>query len=219
MPKIIKYNLPRGYLSYSQVDLWLKSKSQYRKRYYQNDKPIETVETRFGHQIHEIMEDPKKIKKYPELATVPRYSVSEHDILVEVDGVMVKGRIDSYDPETFSFSDMKSGHRNKKGEEPWNNVKVRKTLQLPWYSFLIWWTEGRVDPICFLIWIETRFKHKTIEFEGHKLTNESRELELTGVVKVFKRRIAKWERERVRKLIGKVAREIHKDYVNYLQTL
>ena len=213
-----KYNLPRGYLSYSAVKLWLTSKAQYRKRYYENEKPFETVETNFGHKIHEIMEDPKKIVKYPALMKIPRYSVSEFEIIVDVDGVPVKGRIDSYEPTTGSFNDTKSGHRNKDGKAPWDAVRVRKDMQLPWYSFLIKHATGKVDKTCYLIWIETSFKRKTIEFDGHELSNESRELELTGAIEVFKRNIAQWERDRIRKLIGKVAKEISRDYTEYLKS-
>lgn len=165
------------------------------------------------------MEDPEKVALYPELHKVPHFELSEYEIIIEVDGVMVKGRIDSFCPKTFAFSDTKSGHKNKDGKAPWNAVKVRKHMQLPWYSFLIELSEGKVDPICFLIWIETAFKQKTMNFDGHVLLNESRELELTGIVKVFKRRIAKWERERIRKLITKIAKEIHNDYTNYLKSL
>ena len=60
--------------------------------------------------------------------------------------------------------------------------------------------------------METEFKIREIEFEGYILTSGSRELKLTGNIKTFKRRIAKWEKENLKKDILLVAKEINDDY-------
>lgn len=205
-------NLPKKYLSYSQLNLWLKNKDNYRAKYYRGEPSHENPEMIFGKKIAKILEDPKE---HPILSTVPRYSISEHGIKTVVDEVPVLGYIDSFDPETKAFIEYKSGHLNSKGESPWNKVNVRKHEQLPFYSLLIEVTEGTVDRNCQLIWLETKFKSKTMEFDGHILESDSRELELTGRVEVFKRVITKWERIRMRNLIKQVAKEISEDFTNY----
>lgn len=213
----MKYNLPKGYLSYSQVHLWMTNKSAYRKKYYEGEPSFETVETIFGKKIARIMEDPKEIKKYPTLKKVPRYKVSEYNIEVTIANIPIKGYLDSFRPKDLSFLEFKSGHTNKDGKPPWNKVKVSKHDQLPFYSLLIEKKHNKVNRVCHLVWIETRFKEKTVKFMGHTLTADSRELELTGQIKIFKRIIPKWERERMRKLIVKTAKEIHKDFTAYEQ--
>lgn len=202
-----KYNLPKQYLSYSQVSLWLKNKEQYRSKYYLNEPTFETTESLYGKLIAKIMEDPVEIAKNPTLALVPRYSEPEYDITVDIEGIPVRGYIDSYDPDTHSFYEYKTSHTNS-----WNKVSVAKHLQLPFYSLLIEEKHKKVNRTCHLVWIETEFSKKTIEFAGHTLEADSRELRLTGKIETFKRIIPKWERERVRQLIVKVAEEIHEDY-------
>ncbi len=192
----MKYNLPKKRLSYSQVILWLKNKEQYRQRYYLNEKGHENAEMLFGKTIAKNLE-----LNLPELSFIPRYEVSEHGINVEIDGVIVQGYIDSFDPDKNKFREYKTGHLNLKGIPPWDIVAVHKHEQLPFYSLLIEATEGSVDPICHLDWIETEFKSKTMEFQGMTLEAQSRELILTGRIESWERKIDPWERKRIRDMI------------------
>lgn len=208
-------NLPKKYLSYSQLNTWLKNKEVYRDKYYRGEKQHENPEMVFGKQIAKMLEDHEAIKIHPVLSKVPHYSVSEHGIKTEIDAIPVMGYIDSFDPKTKSFIEYKSGHLTRNGNFPWSQVSVRKHEQLPFYSLLIEQTEGYVNRVCHLIWLETVFKKKTIDFDGHILTSPSRDLELTGRIETFKRIITKWERKRMRDLISKVAWEISEDFTNY----
>lgn len=202
--------LPKGYLSYSAWYLWRTNKQAYRDRYYPKERPpdFESVETIFGKSVHEKIEN-------GELLHVPRFPLPEHKIEVEVAGIKLMGQIDTFDEQTFSFADYKSGHANKKGESPWTLAKVMKLDQLPFYSVMVEAKYGRVNPLCQLIWLETEFVKKSIDFEGHILESISRELQLTGRVESFPRRIAKWERERMKKLIIETANEISEDYERF----
>lgn len=206
-------NLPKKRLSYSQVNLWNKNKEQYRTRYYRNEPLPENAEMIFGKTIAKRLED-----NDPELAFIPRYDKAEHGIEVEIDGVMVQGYIDSFDPVKKKFREYKTGHLNLKGFPPWDIVAVHKHEQLPFYSLLIEETEGTVDPICHLDWIETEFKNKTIEFDGLTLETQSRDLFLTGRIETFERKIEPWERKRIREMIVRVAHEISADYTTFQNT-
>jgi hypothetical protein len=117
-----------------------------------------------------------------------------------------------YDPESFSFIEVKTGHTNKEGKVPWDNVSVHKHLQLDFYSLLIKLKHGKVNNLCRLVWLETEFKTKTKEFQGIHLEAQSRELELTGKISVFPRKIFEWERKNCRELIKDIARQISEDY-------
>lgn len=211
----MKYILPRNYLSYSAISLWIKSKDQFRKKYYENDASFETIETLYGKQIAEMLEDRDIVDNHPILKLIPKHSHAEYPIKVEIEGIPIKGYLDNFCPRKKSFKEFKTGHVNREGRSPWNQKKVDKHLQLPFYSLLIEENYGDVDDKCQLIWIETQFKEKSVEFMGIKLIADSRELELTGKIEVFDRVITKEERQETRDLIIKIAKEIADDYENY----
>lgn len=200
----------KEHLSYSSWKLWKTSKDQYRRRYYEGEKGFVSLETEFGNKIHEMIEN-----RDPLLSHIPQHSISEHPISVYIEGNKVIGRIDSFDEEKVSFLDWKTSHATKEGKAPWDKLKVRKLEQLPFYSMLLREKYGKVNTVCHLVWIETEFKDRTIEFDGHILETEKKELVLTGKVKKFRRTIAKWERKRMREDLIKTANEIKKDYVEY----
>lgn len=208
-------HLPKGYLSYSAITLWCKNKEAYRAKYYRGEEQRETDEMRFGKKIATLLEEGTFEKDSP-LAQVPRYSYPEYPLEVSIGNILLKGYVDSYDPETHQFIEYKTGHNSHSGGAPWNKIKVRQHEQLPFYSLLIEVQTGKVDPVCDLIWIETIFRQRECEFDGHILQSDDRELILTGRTENFSRRITKWERERMMEKIISVAQEISNDYETYL---
>lgn len=202
-------NLPRKYLSYSQMDLWQKNKSAYRERYYLNGPSFENKETIFGKQTAKLLEDGTT---HPILSKVPRYKFMEYKIQVKVLGVPFMGV-----PDTFSL--IKKGFREyKTGKNPWTDVMVHKHNQLVIYSLLTKIKFKKVDPWCELIWIQTRWGTSKREFDGHTLEGRTNEIEFTGKIQIFKRRIAEWERRAMAKKIRSIAEEISEDYTNFLKT-
>lgn len=207
--------LPRGYLSYSAMMLFLKNKNAFRAKYYRNEQQIETVEMSYGKQIASFLEDDEQVKKHPILKQIPTGGITEYEVQTEIGGVPVLGRIDRYFEETHSFHEIKTGHKSHSGGAPWDRVKVRQHQQLPFYSLLIEVSTGKVDPLCKLIWIETMFTTEKREFNGHTLETESRILDFTGRVEVFERRITKWERKRMQEQIISVAQQIDEDFKTF----
>jgi len=206
------YNLPRGYLSWSAYSLWKKSKDQYRKRYYLNEDSFETRETRFGKHVGKKVEDGESVH-----VDLLQYSVKEHPIVVDCEGVTLKGYIDQFNPETCSILEMKTGHLNPQGKVPWDNIKVRKHGQLPFYSLMVELKYGKVDPVVVLQWLETEFKIEETEFDGHVLKAPGSTLKLTGRIETFKRTIEPWEREKIKGDILLVAKEITEDYEKFIK--
>jgi hypothetical protein len=94
-------------------------------------------------------------------------------------------------------------------------LTVAKHEQLPFYSLMIEEACGKVDALCHLDWIETVFSKKQVEFDGQMLEADGGELMLTGTIQSFPRRIAKWERKRMREMIRKAAEDISEDYARY----
>lgn len=202
--------LPKGYLSYSAMSLWQRSPEQYRARYYENAPDFDSPELTFGKHIAKMLED-----SHESVAHVPRLPVAEYPFMVEISGVMVKGYIDTFDPEKIAFAEYKTGHLDPSGNPPWNVVKVRQHGQLTLYSCALEIIHKKVDPLCELIWLETEFVEKTRTFGKHVLRGHSRELKLTGRIERFPRKITKWERTRMKNLVRDVAEEISEDYKKY----
>lgn len=198
-------NLPKEYLSWSQLNLWLKNKGQYREQYYFGKKIYDTPEMMYGREIAEALEHDDA-----GLSHIPRYAKPEHKLKVELDGIPLIGYLDSYDPKAHAFYEYKTSHTGS-----WNALTVRKHDQLTMYSLMIEMQHGRVRNLCHLVELTTQWKQKSVTFDGIELLGDSRELELTGAFQLFPRKIEKWERNRMREIIKKVAKEIEEDYAIY----
>lgn len=193
--------------------LWKKNPDAYRRHYYDGEETFETAETKFGKMVAEWLESDDPCVKH-----IPNYSVREYEIDVIIDGNKVFGKVDGFDPVRIRFLDHKSSHKDKNGKVPWDKIKVRKHEQLPFYSMCLKEIFGKVESACHIIWIETEFKENTIEFDGHILKAQGRELQLTGKVKKFRREIREWERKRIREDLLKVCNQIKQDYADYTRS-
>lgn len=200
----------RDSLSYSGWNLWKTSKDSYRRRYYENERPFETVETIFGKHIGQLLEDDHESLKH-----IIRYDTPELTLEVNIDGAKFNGRLDTFDSKTFAFLDYKTGHLDKQGKIPWDKVKVAKLKQLDWYSWLIEEEYGKVKNLCHIVWLETEFKSKTMEFQGHTLEAQVRELQLTGKMKKIPRTIQGWQRKKIKEEALLAVKEIDNDYKEY----
>ena len=199
------YNLPKKYLSYSAISTWLQSPSTYRKRYYEDSPMVFTPELAFGKKIADLLET-----KDESVAHIKQYLKPEQKINCEIEGVPIFGFIDSFDPETNSFYEFKTGR------VAWTQKRVDKHLQLDIYSLCIENIFGSVNDECELIWMETeKNEEKTTGLITHE---ESHRIVLTGVVKEFKRTITESDRFACRDMIVRVAREISDDYSKYLES-
>lgn len=205
-------NLPRSHLSYSAIDLWTKSKDQFRKRYYLNERPPETPEMLFGKKMANLLE-----KDDPMVRKIPRYFCPEYKLEVMIGDVPMLGYIDSFDPLAFRFYEYKTGRAKTDGKPRWDRVAVHETDQLVMYSLLLQEKYGKVENLCHLVWLETHFVEKihTTEFDGKTLEASKREIDLKGHMEVFPRTIKQYERDDLRKKIIRVANEISDDYTKF----
>lgn len=225
----MKLNLPKPYLSYSQLDLWRRNPEQYRQRYYLNAPSFENNETIFGKKIAKMLEemaskknwsdaDLKKLgvsrEQYLILKKVPRLKSSEHRIELPVGGVPFLGVLDTFSPHFRRIGEYKTG------KQPWDDVRVRKHDQLVVYSLLTKLKYGRVDPWLWLAWLETRYGTEMQTIGSRSMEGESNQLELVDVKpRVFWRRVVEWERVAMAKKIRDAALEISKDYSNFQKSL
>lgn len=216
----MKLNLPKGYLSYSSMNTWKSSKDQFRKKYYSSEAyDLDTPYTRFGKEIAETLEDPRKIKKHPVLKKIPVYELAEYQVEHEIEGVPIKAYLDGFCPYHFKVMEYKTGIR-KDGKAPWNALKVRKHEQVLLYSLLIKDLHGYVDPVVTLCWLETHWAEQCEDtiFGGETFKKCTPGLALTGHFEVFEREIKDWEHLKMRQSIRRIAEEISEDYTRYQQT-
>ncbi len=204
-----KLTLPKPYLSYSQFSLWLKNKEQYRERYYLDGKSFETKESIFGKHTAQLLEDGVKDEV---LDRVPRYHFKEYRIEEELGGIPFLGVLDSFKKKTGSILEYKTS------KNPWTDIMVLRHLQLDLYSALVKKKFGYVDPWVQLVWIETRWKQEVQQVGSRTLIGDSNELEYTGRIETFKRRISEWERKSVIEKVRGVAEEISADYQSFLKS-
>lgn len=216
----MQYNLPKGYLSHSAMTLWKTSKDNYRKKYYTNTDLFDfsTPYTIFGKEIAEILEQPKLRKKHPVLSKVPAYSHPEYVLNFEVEGVPIKGIIDSFDLKKKRIIEYKTGVR-KFGRPAWDAVAVKKQSQTLLYSLGVDTLLGEVHPVSKLVWMETCWKETCwdVNFGNTKFEECGPKLALTGHIEIFKRHIEPWELIWMKQDIVRVAGEISEDYTRYQQ--
>jgi hypothetical protein len=216
----MQYNLPKGYLSHSAMTLWRQSKDNYRKKYYSkiDEFNFSTAYTEFGKMIAETLEVPKLRKAHPVLSKIPCYKESEYKLEFEVDGVPVKGFIDSFDPKKKRVLEYKTGIR-KDGKPAWTDVMVKKQNQTLLYSLGVEILLGEVHPTSTLVWMETCWKEECWQtpFGNTMLEECGPRLALTGHFEVFKRKIEPWELLWMRQEVVKIASEISEDYTRYQQ--
>ncbi len=196
-------NLPRPHLSFSQITLWLDSPESYRKRYYPSETPeaFTNMYMEFGNEVTEAME-----KGEEWVAFIPRFETFELKLNVEIEGVPILGFIDNIDLDNVQFNEQKTGMTS------WSENKVNKHLQLDLYSLLLQEAFERVTDECNLVWVGTEKHFKTTMMGDIKLTSTTLAMRLTGEFKVTPRIITQKERDDMRSLIVKVAREIEEDY-------
>src|SRR5574343_114539 len=190
----MKLLLPRGYLSYSAIALYEKNKPAYREKDYFGASSFSNKETRFGSKIHKLIETEPD---HPWIRHIPRFDTPEYAIDIEIDGIRVKGQIDSFCSKSGNFREYKNGHTTSKGEVPWNDLKVRKLDQLPWYAMLLdnlpnnYYTGYRT---AYLDWIETEQYTPKEEFGGVVIQGVDQELQQVRLVKVARQKDEDYKR-------------------------
>ena len=200
----MQLNLPKPYLSYSALDLWKKNKNAFRKKYYENIPQPDTVYTLFGKEVHEAISKDDRYAAF-------RLPVDEKKMEVRIDGVPVMGYIDTFDPDTFSFGEYKSGIMKPDGTPRWTQLDVNKHDQLPFYSLLIEEKFGVRVNHTYLLWLVTEMYEEKRKMGGAVLGSERR-LRLTGEYHVFNRQMFQYDRKRMRKWIKDSAKEISEDH-------
>lgn len=164
-------NLPKGYLSYSQVQLWNNDRNRYTEIYFnsRDDLRVSNAGMDYGKVVAEALEKEKEtdiedILTHTAVSLLPKYDVRDQEIEVEwksKDGwLKIIGRPDMLDSKTFNFREIKTG------KTKWTSGKAQKHLQMRWYAMLIYIKHKKVLHEAYLDWIETENTDEGIKPTG-----------------------------------------------------
>lgn len=197
----------RGYLSWTQIDMWHRSPQRYIEKYIKGGgREITNSGMEYGKVTSTALEtgdygDDELLKAVGSI--LPRYDSPEHELKVEMDTnhgkVTLLGKLDSFDTKTKSFREYKTGRVK------WTQEKANKHKQLHHYASLIWMLYGKMPPEIHLDWIETEEVDGEVRFTG-KILSFPVKLRLGDVIEYMA-------------IATKAAHQIDAEYRKYLKTL
>lgn len=198
-------NLPRGYLSYSQVALWLSDKERYKEIYFNNrdDLKMSSQATDYGKMVATSLETEKEtgdLLTDTAISLLTKYDIADKEIratLKTKDGdIVLMGRPDTMDSKTFAFREYKTGRI------PWTQKKAQDHLQIKFYMLLIHLKHIIILKEAYLDWIETQ--------------NTSEGIKPTGHIESFKITLTMRDLIHTMALVSSVAKEIEVEWAMYV---
>lgn len=128
--------LPKPYVSWSQYELWNRSRAAYQRKYFMGEEQYSTVYMNAGIDFATMVEKGEALTDI-----VPLESEKEYYGEVVIDGVKLMGKLDAYDGETI--------YEVKTGTKLWDKERAENHGQLLFYQLLV----GKKP--CKLIWEKT----------------------------------------------------------------
>ena len=179
--------LPKTYLSYSQIQLWKSSRARYIELYMNNNQAfrLENSGMAYGKVVADALEkglETGDLLTDAAMLLLPKYDVADKEIRATIktkEGSFdIIGRPDSLDSKTKAYIEYKTG----KGA--WTLAKAQKHPQMLFYALLIYLAYGVVLNEAKLIWIQTE---DVVEQYGPEdwLQGEKKSIKPTGHIETF----------------------------------
>ena len=167
--------LPRGYLSFSQIQLWQNDKKRYAEIYFDGRDELRTSNAgmQYGKVVAEALEkgiETGDLLTDSAMLLLPKYDTADVEIRADMRTstsgpyVTVMGRPDSLDSATKAFLEYKTGKTS------WTQEKAQKHLQLAFYAMIIYLKHKVISPSIALVWIETEPTESGIQPTGRMET-------------------------------------------------
>lgn len=188
-----KYNLPRKYISWSQLCMIEKDPDEYYRVYFLGEKRFVSKHMEFGKYFAKLRsgeEKPKDAATSFLLTLCPAHPKKEHKVRVNMDGITLYGILDSFCSKTRGIGE------DKTSTTAWTQKKVDEHGQITMYALMLWIKYKKLPGPCFLNWYETK-------------EDENGNIYLTGKAKTFKTSRGLCEIAQMRKRIEKAAEKIH----------
>ena len=169
-------NLPRKYLSYTQMITWKTAKDRYKKMYFDGlDMRVINDSMVYGTKFADSLEHDRETNDtLTDTATslLQKYAIRDKEMVAEMKTrngwLRLLAKPDTYNPDTGEFREYKTG------KVKWSQGKAEKHLQLRFYAVVIYILHGKVVKDCYLDWVETHQTQDGIQptgrIESYKVT-------------------------------------------------
>ena len=146
------FNLPKPYLSKSQIASWTKSREEYKRTYFLGEKRAPTAEMRFGS------------------AAEREETQTQTEIKADLNGLQLFGIMDAFSENLQIVRD------DKTGKVAWDEKRLLESWDFKFYSVAVFQKYGFI-PNFEIFWEETAGKGNQIVFTGHCETFSARATE------------------------------------------
>ena len=177
--------LPKKYISVSQVNLWHSDRQKYIDRYFLNLPEESSIYMDFGKQFATSTEtfikdgiiDDNLPHFYLDKIRPLKGLEAEKEIGLSINGVQIIGYIDAYDRANNKVIDFKTSVK------PWIIDTLKNSLQMKVYA-LAMFTNGEEIPVSQINWLGTKKVNNEIQFTGesYELTYQFEMKELLEAV-------------------------------------
>lgn len=195
---------PRGYLSWTQIDMWRRNPERYVRQYMLGEaNTLNNDGLRYGKKTSEALEggstDGDDLMDAV-VALLPRYELREHEIRVPMKTqhgeVILLGKLDTFGLKPIRFREYKTGVTK------WTQAKAQGHRQMHHYDTLCWLFHGKLAD-CWLDWAQTE---RILLHDG---TTETR---FTGNIQSFHVELGMKDVLEYMALVSRVAVEIDERY-------
>src|SRR3990167_2538441 len=196
-----KFLMPTQYLSFTQWNLWLSSKEEYKQRYFLGIKQKPNKYLEFGKKVDEAIEtgrtDDASLKAISIM--IPRYTVMQAILTPDYKGLTLYGKLDTFNPLTTAFRDYKTS-KNR-----WTQGQADSNQQMTFYALLVFLIHKQLPAAIHIDWIETK--------------EENGEMKVTGKTQEFETKRSMVDLAKVSKSVIQVAEEISEHYKKFVNSL
>lgn len=195
--------LPKDYLSYSQMMLWVNSPEKYKQIYFDQRDELRTSNRgqEYGKVVADALEngiETGDLLTDAAMLMLPKYDIADKEIVAELvtkAGIIpLLGKPDSMDSKTKRFIEFKTGN----GRNPWTRSKAQNHPQMRFYAMVIYLAYGVMLDDALLVWIETDYEG---EYPNHVIKP-------TGRVESFTVTFTRKDLFDTMAAVSKVAKEI-----------
>jgi hypothetical protein len=161
---------PRGYISWTQISMFLQSEEKYYGKYILGEDVYVTKEMTFGKTISTALEDDEATGDlFTDLVVskIPKLPLREHEIKTELKTpygvVTLLGKLDAFDENKFIVREYKTG------KQPWTQARADKHGQVLLYALLVWLKYKKI-PEVWLDWAVTEDSENGVRFTGQVIS-------------------------------------------------
>jgi hypothetical protein len=161
--------LPKEYISYSQLALWGRDPEQYKKLYFDHRDELRTGNAgmSYGKVVADALEkgiQTEDLLTDAAMLLLPKYNIADEEFRAEMKTprgwIQVLAKPDSFSSKSKAFYEYKTG------KAPWTKGKAQGHLQMHFYATAIYLKYHKI-PVAKLIWIETVQEDGVIKPTGH----------------------------------------------------